>query len=325
VRDWAAAVLRCPACKSAVEPSGPASLRCTQPSCAASYPIVNGIPRMLAGVTDLTRHIQRNFGFEWTEYARFGWDDPRYGIAGEQRVFHHKSLLAAEDLKGRLVLDAGCGNGRYTHWAASYGGRVIGVDVSDAVEAAATNTADLPNVQIVQADIFNLPFAADTFDVAFAIGTLMCTGDAPRAFASVRRTIKAGGALSIHVYGKGNVFYEGVDRLMRMWTTRMSVPALRRFTDRAYRLRGRLQALGVMGGVGKIVRLDSHPHCIFDWYAAPAASHHTYAEVKRWFAESGVAIVASHDEGPRPWPARARQALIGGPTTVTVRGRAASG
>ena len=299
-------------------------LTCGHPPCGATYPIVAGIPKMLDTKREppskLTQHVMRNFGFEWNQYARFGWDDPDYDIEREQRVFHLKSQLAPEDLVDRLVLDAGCGNGRYSHWAAKCGGRVIGVDVSEAVEPAARNTADLPNVQIVQADLFNLPFADGTFDAVFSIGVLMQTGDARRAFRSLVSVLGPDGNLAVHVYGKGNAFYEAIDRVLRMWTTRMSLDSLQRFTARAYRLRGWLQRLGLIGIVGKLVRLDSHPHCIFDWYAAPVASHHTYPEVKRWFAECGLEVQRTR-ETPLSWPRRARQALVGGPGTVSVLGR----
>jgi hypothetical protein len=68
--------------------------------------------------------------------------------------------------------------------------------------------------------------------------------------------------------------------------------------------------------VDRFFRLDPHPHCIFDWYAAPIATHHTYPEVIGWFDEIGWTVV---DRGSQPrrkginrflWRAR----------TVTVRG-----
>lgn len=336
MKDWAVSHLVCPTCKGAVaavvtgrDPRGQVQsgvLECVHPRCGATYPIVDGIPRMLdtrrGPPSELTRRVMRNFGFEWKEYARFGWDDPDYDIEREQRVFHLKAQMAPADLADRLVLDAGCGNGRYCHWAAAYGGRVIGVDVSDAVEPAARNTADLPNVQIVQADLFNLPFADHTFDAVFSIGVLMQTGDARRAFASLARVLRPGGSLAIHVYGRGNVFYEVIDRVLRMWTTRMSLDALQRFTARAYRVRGWLQRLGAIGIVGKMIRLDAHPHCIFDWYAAPVATHHTYAEVKTWFEQYGLAVIKTRETPSLPWVRRMREALFGGPGTVSVLGRA---
>lgn len=337
MKAWALDVLRCPSCRHAVslnEASHDAAGDITSGflgcgACGARYPIVNGVPRLLAArrataavPEELSNRIRRNFGFEWSEYARFGWDDPHYNHRLEQRVFEHKSLMTPDDLAGRLVLDAGCGNGRYSYWAATYGARVIAIDLSEGVDVAAANLAGFANVQVVQADIFNLPFEDRTFDAVFSIGVLMCTGNAREAFAGLARLVRPGGACSIHVYGKGNVLYEAVDPLLRAWTSRLSIRGLQRFTAAAYRVRGVLQRLRLIKAIGKVVRLDSHPHCIFDWYGAPAATHHTYDEVREWFAEAGLEVVRTHQPPPRAPLARVVQSLTRGPQTVSVRGRA---
>ena len=73
--------------------------------------------------------------------------------------------------------------------------------------------------------------------------------------------------------------------------------------------------------IGKFVRLDSHPHCIFDWYAAPAATHHTYDEVREWFEASGLTIDRTHQQ-PSTALSRLRHRVVGGPEAISVRGRA---
>ena len=253
------------------------------------------------------------------EYGRFGWDDPTYNIQTEERVFRAKSMLAPADIKGKLVLDAGCGNGRYTYWAARLGGNVIGVDLGDGVESAARNTAHLSTVQIVQGDIFNLPFRDHTFDIIFSIGVLMHTGNAHKATASLARTLMREGKLTVHLYGKGNILYEWVDAFLRKRTTCMTIPELQRFTERAFRLQQRLERLSFAGVVNRFVRLDEHPHCIFDWYAAPIATHHTYGEVEAWFPSLGLQVTGTKELPYPSWKKFVRP-LFGRPITVTVQG-----
>jgi SAM-dependent methyltransferase/uncharacterized protein YbaR (Trm112 family) len=331
-------------------------LQCQDDKCGQWYPVVRGVPRMLppelrqaltraflaefqsalesrglnlGGATPSTEdplHLLkqdtiRNFGFEWIEYARFGWDDPVYNIAYEEAVFRRKALLEPAELEGRLVLDAGCGNGRYSYWAASYGARVIGVDLGDGVESAAANTRDLPEVQIVQGDIFRLPFAGRTFDAAFSIGVLMHTGDAKRATASLAGLVRPGGSLTVHLYGKGNIVYEAVDWTLRKWTTRMSVERLQRLTRRLYRSRQALERVGIANFAHRFVHLGPHPHIIFDWYAAPVATHHTYPEVLGWFAEMGLPVVRTSAEQGISRGRRMLRRLGGGAPVVTVRGK----
>ena len=330
-------------------------MRCRSDDCATWYPIVRGIPRMLPqsllgdtyrefvfdweddlnrlGLIDATsspsddlsnlkKRTIHNFGFEWLEYSRFGWDDPVYNIRRERSRFLGKSLLGEEDLPGKLVLDAGCGNGRYTHWAASLGSKVFGLDLGWGVESAATNTAELDQVQIVQGDIFSLPFARNTFEVIFSIGVLMHTGDARRAIASLASKLQGGGSLSAHVYGKGNPIYEAVDGAIRQRTARMSIASLRRITKCAYLMQRSLEFCRLTRIASRFVRLDSHPHCIFDWYAAPIATHHSYDQLNGWFSEVGLRVIADgtprfkRNSGPRGFLRR----VVGSPISVTMRG-----
>ena len=329
-------------------------LQCRAAGCTAWYPVVRTIPRMLppelrealtdgfvrefrtrleaSGVAfapaapaedplgDLKRHTIRNFGFEWLEYARFGWDDPVHNIAYEEALFRRKALLEPGEIAGKLVLDAGCGNGRYTHWAAQYGARVIGVDLGDGVESAAANTRTYPDVQIVQGDIFRLPFAPATFDAIFSIGVLMHTGNAKRATAALAKLVRPGGSLTVHLYGKGNVIYETVDWSLRRWTTRMPIERLQGVTRRLFRVRQALERLRLDTVANRFIRIGPHPHIIFDWYAAPIATHHTYPEVLAWFAEMRVPVVRTNAGPPVSLPRRLLQPLLTAPGVVTVKG-----
>src|SRR5205085_12165178 len=74
--------------------------------------------------------------------------------------------------RGKIGLDAGCGFGRSLYYAASYGAEVIGLDLSEAVEAARANTRDLPGAHVVQADIFHPPIRPGTLDFVYSIGVL---------------------------------------------------------------------------------------------------------------------------------------------------------
>jgi SAM-dependent methyltransferase/uncharacterized protein YbaR (Trm112 family) len=327
-------------------------LDCVGRDCGEWYPIVRGIPRMLAielreaatrafiaeagsrlgtrrmplparstdPLGDLKRHTMRNFGFEWIEYARFGWDDPVHHLDYEQAVFRRKALVAAGELEGKLVLDAGCGNGRYSYWAGRDGARVIGIDLGDGVESAGENTRALANVQIVQTDIFRLPFAGRTFDAVFSIGVLMHTGNAKLAIGALAKSVKPGGTLAVHLYGKGNWVYEVVDRTLRAGTTRMSIDRLMRLTRGLFRARQALERIGLATFVNRFVRLGPHPHIIFDWYAAPVATHHTYREVRGWFDEFGIAVTKTNEVAPASVVRRLLRPLVGLPDVVTIRG-----
>src|SRR4051812_1771582 len=162
-------VVRCPRCHAPLAPSGePPALRCD--GCGSSYPVVGGIPRF-AGEA-----YAASFGRQWNRYDVARDDE-------DHATFLVKTGMDPGTLAGRLVLDAGCGGGRYARLLGRHGANVVGVDLSTAVEKAAALCADVPSVSIVQADLLDLPLAEAQFDAAFSIGVLHHSPDPRRAFA----------------------------------------------------------------------------------------------------------------------------------------------
>ena len=269
-------LVRCPACQGPLAiGEGPPRLDCS--SCGATYPVTRGIPR-LAGETYVA-----SFGRQWNRYDVARDDE-------DEAVFRVKTGLDARDLDGRLVLDAGCGGGRYSRLVGRHGGRVVGVDLSDAVEKAAALCDDLPNVQILQADLLRLPLAEAQFDFAFSIGVLHHSPDPRRAFAELARRVKPGGRLAVWLYRRNTPPQEWLNSGLRTLTTRLPARTLERLCA----------GLGAIGGVpvlnkalNKVANFSNHPDWTlrvcdnFDWYAPRYQSHHTVDELKSWFAEEG--------------------------------------
>lgn len=109
----------------------------------------------------------------------------------------------ANQFQDALVLDAGCGNGRFSRACAALGARqVIGVDPSLSVRAARANLAGLPNAAVLQGDIYHLPFAPGTFDHVLCIGVLHHLPDPRAGFMELVPMLKPGGKLSIWVYAR---------------------------------------------------------------------------------------------------------------------------
>jgi len=266
---------------------------------------------------ELKQQTIEKFGFEWLKYSKFGWDEERYSIEREERIFKYKSLLEEHELRGKIVLDAGCGNGRYSFWAAKYGAEVFGVDLGMGVEAAYENTKHLPNVHIIQGDIFNLPFKKDFFDIIFSIGVLMHTGNAKLATRKLVSHLKKGGTLTVHLYHKGNFIYEINDALIRKITTRLPLKTLCVFTEVMFAIAEYLKKARLLKYVNMFIRLEAgHPHFIFDWYSAPIATHHTYPEVYQWFKEFSLEVVKDNNKDSRNPIKR----WINPPWSLTVKG-----
>lgn len=299
--------------------------------CAAghTYPVWKGVPRMVAdslipdgaafyeqypssGSTDraltfkkLQEKTVRNFGDEWKYWDDFGWSGGEPTLQTKQ-IFDYKVLATPEELTGKLVLDAGCGNGRYTAVARAYGGTVVGVDLSDAVDVAFKNLGRDEGVHIVQGDLFKLPFKKRIFGFVFSNGVLMHTGDARRAFHSIASHMAPDGAITVHLYHKGNFIYEFNDWWMRIITTRLPLSFMYWFSSVLTWIATHLPRRFVEFGLNSLFRIEHHAHYNFDWYTAPIATHHTYPEVYGWLKEANLHLVHDHNATNYPWRAYIR-------------------
>src|SRR5437016_12083970 len=137
-------ILRCPQCMARLDGNDQV-LTCTR--CGRSFPIIGSVPRF-AGADNYAS----NFGFQWNEFSRTQLDS-HSGVPITRERFLAQTGWNESRLRGKLVLDAGCGAGRFAEIALSLGAEVVAIDYSSAVEAAQRNLGEHPRLHIVQADI----------------------------------------------------------------------------------------------------------------------------------------------------------------------------
>lgn len=242
----------------------------------------------------------RNFGSEWETWSHFGWGNGQ-DFAGAKRHFDYKVLFTKQEIQQKRVLDAGCGNGRYSRVALDYGAEVISVDLSHAVDVAHNNLKHYEKAHIVQADLFHLPFKKETFDFIFSNGVLMHTGNAKKAFLGLVPLLAPHGKITIHLYHKGNIVYELVDASLRLVTTRLPLSLMYKISKIGAAIANVIPHWFLHWIINAFVRLEPHPHYIFDWYTAPIATHHTYPEVYAWLDEAGLFLHHDHNATSHPF------------------------
>jgi SAM-dependent methyltransferase len=160
----------------------------------APAPVVRGIPRFVA-----SDHYAGSFSFQWTTYTDTQLDS-RQGVDLTAQDLILKTGLTPDQVKDKLVLDAGVGTGRHAELLASWGARVVGVDLSEAVETARDNLARFPNALVMQADIGALLFKPESFDFIYSIGVLHHTPDTRSYAERLLRLLKPGGEFCLWVY-----------------------------------------------------------------------------------------------------------------------------
>lgn len=285
-------LLACPACKRDLKadaaPSTPQiieseNLRCEN---GHSYPIVRGIPRFVS-----SDGYASNFGFEWNLHNRTQLDTASRHESEE--TFIEKTGFHREDFEGKLILDVGCGMGRFSDVASRWGATVVGIDLTSAVDAAHANIGGRDNVHLAQADVFKLPFRDGTFDFIFSIGVLHHTPDTRAAFDQLPRLLKPGGRIAIWVYTTMRASYLASD-LYRHVTTHLPKRVLYALCHVAIPW----YYVNKVPGVGALTRralpTSAHPDPewrvldTFDWYSPTYQWKHSQSELRSWFESQGL-------------------------------------
>lgn len=285
------AILRCTACRGRVAADAQ-GYSCV--SCGKKFPLVRGVFRFVDG-----QEYAASFGWQWHRYSKTQLDTTGGTISDE--AFRKRTGIHPEELTGKLVLDVGCGMGRFAEVATRWGARVVGIDLSAACEVAARNLNEREFVAL-QADVLNLPFAPESFDCIYSIGVLHHTPNCEQAFKSLPQYLKPGGTVAVWLYSGYNKWYRFSD-IYRKITKRTSPRTLNTFFSVAVPVLYHLdRGLRVVPLVGKPiagivhhvfpVNLRPEPELrlldTLDWYSPEYQSKHTYEEVFRWFEACGL-------------------------------------
>ncbi len=201
--------------------------------CGAKYPIWKNVPRMLIPnnrtlpqefllrfraqllhdapelLKENEEHIAaRGYSFDtqWKmyEYGELTWE---LDLATRVKYFYEYLRVPPGSLNGRLVLDAGCGNGTLTAGVGASGPEIVGMDYSESVERAEREKtrfagAGADRVHYVQGDVQHPPFAPGTFGVIYSDGVLHHTPSTYESFKSLAPLVTPGGRFFVWLYGR---------------------------------------------------------------------------------------------------------------------------
>ena len=196
-------VLVCPSCRPSWRSTRPRNGRedsrrhAHVPLCGTTYPIRDGVPRFvpqartprasaLSGTGSVpfrSIRIMRRRRPSDALRATTGWRD--------------------EEFRGRLLLDAGVGAGRFAERAAAKGARGVRrrSDERDRCRLSRTSAS-------ATTCIWSRPTSSrcrsgtQTFDLAYSIGVLHHTPDPQAAFGRVAATVKPGGKFAVYMYAR---------------------------------------------------------------------------------------------------------------------------
>ncbi|VVB66154.1 Ubiquinone biosynthesis O-methyltransferase [Candidatus Gugararchaeum adminiculabundum] len=187
------------------------------------------------------------------------------------------------DLKGKTVLDAGCGTGEKSVYFALFGARVKAFDLCNAsLEIARKNAGKFnAKVDFEKADVLKYE-SEEMFDHVFCLGVLHHTENPRAGFERLALLVKPGGTITIGLYS-------AYGRLLhRFFREKIAREAGKGFEQRLEVARKKV--------FGREFKSAHEKAFAADKYANPHESHHTIEEVKGWMKGSGFEMTGVHPE-----------------------------
>lgn len=322
--------------------------------CGAVYPIVSTIPRVLDDAFDVYPEFARryadrldgvaipsvarrsrdpiertrsSFGYQWTVFSEMVIDF-------RQNFLDYISPVDERFFPGKLGLDAGCGFGRHISNAAQFHAEMVGVDISEAIDSTHQNTKHLPNVHLVQANLYELPFRPGSFDFAYSIGVLHHLPDPEGAFDRLVAVVKPGGSVFVWVYSKARHVVNFALECLRRITTHLPKRGQQAlslaaatidwcFFIRPYRLLASAPRLaGVAEGLLPRLKVYSaYPFQVVyaDWFdrlAAPIRFYYDGNDMRGWLTRAKLERQVISPTGLFGWRAYGERPRADGPATT---------
>jgi 2-polyprenyl-3-methyl-5-hydroxy-6-metoxy-1,4-benzoquinol methylase len=203
------------------------------PICNREYLIVNGIPRFVHP----EENYAENFGYQWHQFRATQIDRISVHSLSRSRLLND-TRWSIEWMQGKLILDAGCGAGRFTDELAQCGARVVACDISTAVDACkqtvddpAGQTSNRGDVEVVQANLLAMPFKKGAFDAIHCAGVIQHTPDPDKIMRTLPSHLQSNGRLFYNFYEIDPFTkFQIIKYLLRRWTPKWRMQTLVKFS-----------------------------------------------------------------------------------------------
>lgn len=187
--------LKCPICHSDLKKEKDII---TCKSCKKKYVIDKGIIKMDLNDDFLTKKVKKTYDFGWNKWRGFRNEYTK-------EFFSMVKPLKKEDFKGKVIVDLGCGQGRFTKILADCSAKeIIAIDIGNSIYLAKNKLKKHKNISFIQADIYNLPLKPK-IDMVVCLGVLQHLKSPSLAFKKIIELCKNGTEVVIWVYGNSRI------------------------------------------------------------------------------------------------------------------------
>lgn len=250
---------------------------------------------------------------------QYDWFLSLYGFESQEK-------LAAYLSDKKTIIDTGCGLGYKAALFAKLAPHaiVLGVDISDAIDVAAKNFRQYPNLFFFRGDIANTGLKDGVIDFTVCDQVIMHTEVPEDTFRHLSNITSPGGEFACYVYSKKALPRELMDDYFRKATHTISKEEMWKFSEQLTELGKRLSdlkvsfespdipLLGIKGGTYDIQRFiywnfikcfwkeewgfDLSKSTNFDWYAPSNAKRFSKQEFLDMVNENRLQVSYLHEE-----------------------------
>lgn len=149
----------------------------------------------VTGVENLDEKTVKSFAQEWKNFHSFNIDEI-------DKIGNQYFDIVNEDMmnKDSIVIDIGCGSGRWTQYVHNKVKYVVAIDPSESILQADELLKNAQNVELCQASISNIPFEDKFFDFAFCLGVLHHLPNPEQGIRACVNKLKIGGYFLTYIY-----------------------------------------------------------------------------------------------------------------------------
>lgn len=193
-------------------------------SATNEFPIQKGIP--IFNFADKSFDYSKSFGFQWKKWPYLQFEENNRSKPMQNHttsMFRRITNLESTKLEpDNVILDVGCGSGRFIDLIANSNQLVIGIDSSEAVQSAYNKFMNNRKVLVCQADSMKLPLKNNSIDFAYSIGVLHHTENPKLGVSEIGRVLKSNASAAISVYGKSGYYDNDIVQIYRKVFNRLA-------------------------------------------------------------------------------------------------------
>ncbi|MGZ5190544.1 MAG: methyltransferase domain-containing protein [Flavisolibacter sp.] len=275
------------------------------------YPIVNGIPRLIVEafidyeeffnrhlpdygvrrsqlkqkypglvkyVLNMNSHTKKSFTQEWNIF-NFQMDKT-WGQHAEGMIarFLKETNESETSIIGKLIFDAGCGNGLLNQLIARKGGKILGMDFSRSIEKAFRENTE-SGAWFIQGDVQFPPVIFESFDIVHSSGVLIHTSNTELSFSCLEPCVKSLGKLSVWLYHPRKDIIHNLFNFIRRFSSRLPL----KFQYYLYRITVFPITYVVKRAKGNKQNSREMMVDILDWFTPEFRWEHGNDEAATWF------------------------------------------